>query len=186
METLNSTLATSLAHHPAVFSILPQCPVSWRAWKSILSLVAVISPINDLLVSCFPGDCVNSGTLRVAAGTSRGTEWHVVVLPYKCDSCSITVSVVPVDAADGSAGLASPPASAKEAANMKVCENCGERVPAARYTLHTAYCARHNVRCATCGRVVRKVSRSEWCARGASCFFCLPYQDLISLRTSFS
>lgn len=41
-------------------------------------------------------------------------------------------------------------------AGLERCTNCGDYVPAARITMHTAFCARHNVRCKVegCGAIV--------------------------------
>lgn len=104
--------------------------------------------------------------IRPDQSPTSGTQWHVVVLPYGGPLAVVNVAVVPVQTANGQddatvAGIASPPASAREAADMMPCENCGERVPAARHSLHVAYCTRHNTRCGVCGRVLRKVLMNE-------------------------
>ena len=125
--------------------------------------------LSDHAFPCTKGDTVGGGVIAVAAG-HRSNDWHLVVKAYgPAPEAKATVSVLA--SGDGSTVEAQQALNADApAAELQTCGNCGEAVPAARLRLHQAYCERHNTRCATCGRVVRKVRGRPWqgCCRAGT------------------
>lgn len=86
----------------------------------------------------------------------RCNDWYLSVKAYGAASqCKASISVLP--SGDTNAVEAQEEQSTSPAGKLQACGNCGEAVPVARLPLHQAYCERHNTRCGTCARVIRRV-----------------------------
>jgi hypothetical protein len=98
---------------------------------------------------------VGGGVITVKSD-HRSNDWYLSVKAYgAAPQCKANISVLPSGETNAVEALREQ--STPSAGQLQACGNCGEAVPVARLALHQAYCERHNTRCGTCARVVRRV-----------------------------
>eukprot|EP00912_Choanoflagellata_sp_UC4_P000513 UC4_evm1s321 len=103
------------------------------------------------ILRCVTSDSVGGGIINV---DYMEATLYVVVKAYNCSNCSFRIALVdkilPKPSCKIIGNIQSPSGDSIQ------CKNCMELVPKAQFSLHSAYCERHNLKCKVCDRVIRK------------------------------